>query len=113
MSRAPDLVHGTLGLLILKLLDLQSMHGWAISQHLKGASGGELRTTEASLYSALHRLEQDGWISGEWKPSANNRRAKFYSLTRAGRKHLVKETGEWKRLSSAVGRVMRLRTIEP
>jgi PadR family transcriptional regulator PadR len=71
------------------------------------------RVSETSLYEALHRLEQDGWIKGEWKPSLNNRRAKYYSLTRAGRRYLARETGEWNRLSGAIGRLMRLRTIEP
>lgn len=112
MSRPTDLVQGTLGLLLLKLLDLQPMHGFAVSIHLKTLSGGELQVSDASLYQALHKLEQDGWIAGEWKPSANNRRAKFYSLTRAGRRHLSKETGEWDRLSTAIARVMRLRTID-
>lgn len=112
MSRPPDLVQGTLALLVLKLLALQPMHGWAVGLHLKALSGDDLQVTEASLYQALHKLEQDGWVTGEWKPSANNRRAKFYSLTRAGRRRLAKETGEWDRLSAAIGRVMRLRTID-
>jgi PadR family transcriptional regulator PadR len=111
MSRPTDLVQGTLDLLILKLLDLQPMHGWAIGQHLTSVSGGELQVTEGSMYQAVHRLEQDGWIAGEWKPSANNRRAKYYSLTRVGRRQLSNELGEWDRLSSAIARVMRLRTL--
>jgi PadR family transcriptional regulator PadR len=112
MSRPTDLVQGTLGLLLLKLLDLQPMHGWSIAQHLGALSGGELRVSETSLYEALHRLEQDGWIKGEWKPSPNNRRAKYYSLTRAGRRQLAKESGEWDRLSGAIGRVMRVQAID-
>jgi transcriptional regulator len=112
MSRPTDLVQGTLALLLLKLLALQPMHGWAVGMHLKTLSGDDLQVSEASLYQALHKLEQDGWITGEWKPSANNRRAKFYSLTRAGRRRLAEETGEWDRLSAAIGRVMRLRAID-
>jgi transcriptional regulator len=112
VTRPTDLVQGTLGLLLLKLLDLQPMHGWAVAQHLGTLSGGELRVSDTSLYETLHRLEQDGWIKGAWKPSANNRRAKYYSLTRAGQRRLAQETGEWNRLSGAIGRVMRLRTID-
>lgn len=112
MSRPTDLVQGTLGLLLLKVLDLQPMHGWGIAQNLAALSRGDLRVNDTSLYEALHRLEQDGWIKGQWKPSANNRRAKFYSLTRAGRRQLAREQGEWDRLSTAIRRVMRLRTID-
>lgn len=113
MSRPNDLIQGTLDLLILKLLDLQPMHGWSITQHLDTVSRGELQVTDASLYTALHRLEQGGLLNGEWKASANNRRAKYYSLTRAGRQQLALETGEWNRLSGAIGRVIRLRAIAP
>lgn len=113
MSRPNDLIQGTLDLLILKLVDLQPMHGWSIARQLDLASRGDLQVTEASLYAALHRLEQNGLIAGEWKASANNRRAKYYSIRRAGQRHLEQETGEWNRLSSAIGRVMRLRTITP
>lgn len=112
MSRPTDLVQGTLGLILLKLLALQPMHGWAIIQHLRDASDGELQVSDASLYEALHRLEQDGWIKGAWKQTPNNRRAKFYSLTPDGRRQLAKETGEWNRLAGAIGRLMRLRALD-
>jgi PadR family transcriptional regulator PadR len=109
MSRPNDLVQGTLDLLILKMLALQSMNGWTISQRLKDISEDVLRVSDGSLYPALHKLEQEGWISAEWKPSANNRRAKFYSLTRAGRKQLEREVSNWDRLASAISAVTRLR----
>jgi PadR family transcriptional regulator, regulatory protein PadR len=109
MSKPTDLVQGTLDLLILKILALEPMHGWAISQRLKQISKEVLQVSDGSLYPALHKLEQDGWISSEWKPSENNRRAKFYALTRTGRKKLDKETANWNRLSAAVSQIVRLR----
>ena len=109
MSKPTDLVQGTLDLLILKILALQPLHGWAISQRLKQVSGEVLQVSDGSLYPALHKLEQEGWIKAEWKPSDNNRRAKFYSLTRPGRKHLERETANWDRLSSAISQVVRLK----
>src|SRR6187401_1500006 len=108
MSRPPDLVQGTLDLLILKILALQPLNGWAIGQRLKQVSGDVLQVSDGSLYPALHKLENEGWISSEWKPSENNRRAKFYSLTRPGRRHLDKETANWDRLSAAITHVVRL-----
>src|ERR687898_3170235 len=102
MSRPSDLVQGTLDLLLLKILALGPLHGWAISQRLKLISGDVLQVSDGSLYPALHKLEQEGWITAEWKPSENNRRAKFYSLTRLGRRHLEKETASWNRLSAAI-----------
>ena len=84
MSRPSDLVQGTLDLLILKILALEPLHGWAIGQRLKQMSGDVLQVSDGSLYPALHKLEQQGWIEAEWKPTENNRRAKFYSLTRSG-----------------------------
>ena len=92
MSRPADLVQGTLDLLILKILALEPLHGWAISQRLKQVSGDVLQVSDGSLYPALHKLEQEGWITAEWRPSENNRRAKFYSLTRLGRRQLQKES---------------------
>src|SRR5262249_2461888 len=86
MSKPTDLVQGTLDLLIMKILALEPLHGWAIGQRLKQVSGDVLQVSDGSLYPALHKLEQEGWITAEWKPSENNRRAKFYSLTRLGRK---------------------------
>ena len=108
MSKPTDLVQGTLDLLILKILALQPLHGWAISQRLKQVYGEVLQVSDGSLYPALHKLEQEGWIKAEWKPSDNNRRAKFYSLTRPGRKHLERETANWNRLSTAISQVVRL-----
>jgi transcriptional regulator len=108
MSRPPDLVQGTLDLLILKILALEPLNGWAISQRLKQVSGDVLQVSDGSLYPALHKLEQEGWISAEWRPSENNRRAKFYSLTRIGRRHLQKEAAAWQRLSGAISLVVAL-----
>jgi transcriptional regulator len=108
MSRPNDLVQGTLDLLILKLLALQPLHGWAISRRLKTLSGDVLQVSEGSLYPALHKLEHEGWIKAEWKQTENNRRAKFYSLTRQGRKQLEQESASWQLLSSAITRVVGL-----
>jgi PadR family transcriptional regulator PadR len=108
MSKPADLVQGTLDLLILKIIALEPMHGWAISQRLSHISSDVLRVSEGSLYSALHKLEHEGWITAEWKPSANNRRAKFYALTRIGRKQLNTEAANWKRLSAAISHVVQV-----
>jgi len=109
MSKPPDLVQGTLDLLLLKILALEPLHGFAISQRLRQVSGDVLQVSDGSLYPALHKLEQQGWITAEWKPSENNRRAKFYSLTRMGRRALEKEAENWTRLSSAISQVMTLK----
>ena len=109
MSKPTDLVQGTLDLLILKILALEPLHGWAIGQRLKQVSGDVLQVSDGSLYPALHKLEQEGWITAEWKPSENNRRAKFYSLTRLGRKEMEKEADNWNRLSAAISRVVKLK----
>ena len=109
MSKPSDLVQGTLDLLILKILALEPLNGWAISQRLKQISGDVLQVSDGSLYPALHKLEQGGWISAEWKASENNRRAKFYSLTRLGRRQLEHETANWSRLSSAISHVLKLK----
>ena len=109
MSKPSDLVQGTLDLLLLKILALEPLHGWAISQRLTQISGDVLQVSDGSLYPALHKLEQEGWIQAEWKPSENNRRAKFYSLTRLGRNQLEKETANWNRLSSAISHIIQLR----
>jgi PadR family transcriptional regulator PadR len=108
MSRPPDLVQGTLDLLLLKILAAEPLHGWAISQRLRLVSGDVLQVSDGSLYPALHKLEQQGWIRAEWRPSENNRRAKYYSLTRPGREHLEKEAENWRRLSAAIGTVLKL-----
>ena len=111
MSRPADLVQGTLDLLLLKILALHPLNGWAISQRLKQVSGDVLQVSDGSLYPALHKLEQEGWISAEWKATENNRRAKFYSLTRPGRKQLEKETATWNRLSGAITQVVKLEEV--
>ncbi len=108
MSKPNDLVQGTLDLLILKILALEPLHGWAISRRLTTISDDVLQVSEGSLYPALHKLEQEGWITAEWKQTENNRRAKFYSLTRPGRKQLERESASWHVLSSAITRVVRL-----
>ena len=108
MSKPSDLVQGTLDLLILKIVALQPMNGWSINQRLRQISGDVLQVTEGSLYPALHKLEQEGWITAEWKQSENNRRAKYYSLTRLGRQQLKKETANWNRLSAAISHVVQL-----
>jgi PadR family transcriptional regulator PadR len=111
MSKPSDLVQGTLDLLLLKILALEPLHGWAVSQRLKQVSGDVLQVSDGSLYPALHKLEQEGWITAEWKTSELGRRAKFYSLTRLGRKHLEKEAANWERLSNAISSVVRLREV--
>jgi PadR family transcriptional regulator, regulatory protein PadR len=108
MSRPADLVQGTLDLLILKIVALEPLNGWAISQRMRQVSGGVLQVSDGSLYPALHKLEQEGWIKAEWRPSENNRRAKYYSLTRLGRRQLEKETADWGRLSSAITHIVQL-----
>lgn len=108
MSKPSDLVQGTLDLLLLKVLALEPLHGFAIGQRMKQVSGDVLQVSDGSLYPALHKLEQEGWITAEWKTSELGRRAKFYSLTRLGRRHLEKETANWERLSSAISQVVRL-----
>lgn len=106
MSEQLELLQGTLDLLVLKTLALEPMHGWAISQRIQQVSKDVLQVGQGSLYPALHRLEQRGWIESEWNVSDNNRRARFYSLTRAGRKQLEKELGEWEKLSTAIALVL-------
>ena len=108
MSKPSDLVQGTLDLLLLKILALEPMNGFAIGQRLKQVSGDILQASDGSVYPALHKLEQQGWISAEWKTTENNRRAKFYELTRAGRRQLEKEADNWDRLSAAISRVVNL-----
>ena len=111
MSKPPDLLQGTLDLLLLKILALEPLHGWAISQRLKQVSDDDLQVSDGSLYPALHKLELAGWITAEWKTSELGRRAKFYSLTRAGRRYLDQETDEWRRLASAITRVLDLKKV--
>jgi PadR family transcriptional regulator, regulatory protein PadR len=101
-----DLPQGTLDLLILKAVSLEPMHGWAISQRINQVSRGRVLIPQGSLYPALHRLERRGWIAAEWGASDNNRKAKFYQLTRAGRTRLAAEAREWARLTEAVALVL-------
>ncbi|HXF27309.1 MAG TPA: PadR family transcriptional regulator [Bryobacteraceae bacterium] len=107
MAKPTDLVQGTLDLLILRTIALQPMHGWGISQRIQQLSSDVLQVQQGSLYPALHRLEQQAWIKAEWGESENNRRAKYYSLTRAGRQQLERETANWQRLSTAIAQVLR------
>ncbi len=106
MSKPTDLVQGTLDLLILKTLALEPMHGWGIALRIRMVSKEVLQVNQGALYPALHRLEQSGWIKAKWGESDNNRRAKFYSLTPAGRKYLGQEHANWQRLSTAIGLVL-------
>ena len=108
MSKPTDLVQGTLDLLILKTLALGPMHGWAIASRIKQLSEAVLQVQQGSLYPALHRLEQQAWIQSEWGASDNNRRAKYYSLTRAGRRQLEQESASWERLSAAITGIVRM-----
>ncbi|MGH7551571.1 MAG: PadR family transcriptional regulator [Longimicrobiales bacterium] len=101
-STGPDVLQGTLDLLILKALSLEAMHGWAVSQRIREVSEGTLQVNQGSLYPALHRLEYRGWITAQWGASENNRRAKYYRLTATGRKQLTVETEQWRRFATGV-----------
>jgi transcriptional regulator len=101
-----DLPQGTLDLLILRTLSLEPQHGWAISERVQQVSSDVLRIQQGSLYPALHRLERRGWIKARWGTSENNRRAKYYELTRTGRKQLEAETESWRKLTAAVAQVL-------
>ena len=101
-----DLPQGTLDLLILKVLSLEPQHGWAISQRLQQISSGIVQVQQGSLYPSLHRLERRGWIKAEWGPSDNNRNAKYYELTRTGRKQLEGESAAWRTLVKTVGTIL-------
>ena len=107
MGKPTDLVQGTLDLLILKTISLERKHGWAIAKRIERISADELKVPQGSLYPALHRLEQQGWITAEWRTTETGREAKFYSLTRAGRKQLERELAQWDRLSTAINLVVR------
>ncbi|HUK19028.1 MAG TPA: PadR family transcriptional regulator [Bryobacteraceae bacterium] len=108
MSKPSDLIQGTLDLLILRTLSIEPMHGWAIARRIQQASEEVLQVTQGALYPALHRLEQQGWLRGDWRETETGRDAKFYQLTRAGRAQLEKELAQWERLSNAVGLVIRM-----
>ena len=106
MSEQTDLLQGTLDLLIMQTLGLEPRHGWAIAQRINQISNELLKVQQGSLYPALHRLEHQGWICAAWGASENNRRARFYSLTRAGRRQLATEVSKWERLSAGVNLVL-------
>ena len=108
MSKPTDLVQGTLDLLILKIIALEPMHGWAIAQRIRQISNEVLLVGQGSLYPSLHKLEQQGWIVAEWGESDNNRRAKYYTITREGRRALKLESAQWERLSAAISGIVRL-----
>ena len=107
MSDQTDVLQGTLDLLVLRTIALEPMHGWAIAQRIRQISDELLRVQQGSLYPALHRLEHQGWITAAWGASENNRRARFYSVTKAGRKQLETEVAKWERLSAGVNLVLR------
>ena len=107
MGKPSDLVQGTLDLLILRTLALEPKHGWAIAKRIQQVSGEVLQVQQGSLYPALHRLEQAGWIESEWDQAESGRSAKFYRLTRAGRAQLDRESDNWSRLSGAINLVLR------
>jgi transcriptional regulator len=108
MSKPPDLVQGTLDVLLLKILALEPMNGHAIGQRLRQVSGDALAVSDGSLYPALHKLEQQGWLTATWQKTDNNRRAKVYALSRPGRRKLEKDTETWARLSTAITYVLGL-----
>src|SRR5262249_6415260 len=107
MSKPAGLVQGTLDLLLLKIVALEPLHAWSISQRLKQVSGEVLQVSDGSLYPALHKLKQEGWLKTEWKLTENGRRAKFYSLTGPGRRALAREAANWERLAGAISQVVR------
>lgn len=107
MSKPTGLVQGALDLLILKILAMEPAHGWAIAQRIEQMSNDVLQVGQSALYPALHKLEQNGWIEAEWAASENNRRAKYYSLTAAGKKALAQEAAQWERLSGAITAIVR------
>ncbi len=107
MGKPTDLVQGTVDLLIMKTIALAPMHGWAIAQRIRQLSDEILQLPQGSLYPALQRLERQGWITADWGTSENNRRARFYRLTKAGKKRLEQEEATWERLSSGIGLVLR------
>ena len=102
----PDMIKGTLDMLVLKVLSLEPMHGWGISERIQQISEDELRVNQGSLYASLHKLTREGWIKSQWRTTENNRRARYYALTRAGRKQLGLEADHWERLAWAVARIM-------
>jgi PadR family transcriptional regulator, regulatory protein PadR len=112
LGKPTDLVQGTLDLLILKTVTLEPAHGWAIAQRIRQVSKDVLLVNQGALYPALHRLEQNGWIKAEWGESENNRKAKYYALTKAGKKYMQKEEANWERLSAAIGLVLKIAEMD-
>jgi PadR family transcriptional regulator PadR len=108
LSRPTDLIQGTLDLLILKTISIEPKHGWAIAKRIEQVSEDALQVTQGALYPALHRLEQQGWISSKWMKTETGREAKFYQLTKAGQRQLEKELADWQRLSHAIGLVIQM-----
>lgn len=108
MTQSPDLLPGTVDLLILRTLQKETLHGWAIAERIQAISQEVLQINQGSLYPALHRLEHQGWLEAEWKVSELGRRAKYYRLTTAGRRQLTVEAREWERMANAIARVMKL-----
>jgi transcriptional regulator len=108
MSRPSDLIQGTLDLLILKTISIEPAHGWAIARRIEQVSEEVLQVTQGALYPALHRLEQQGWVSSKWMKTETGREARFYQLTKAGKHQLEKELADWQRLSHAIGLVTRM-----
>lgn len=108
MSRPSDLIQGTLDLLILKTISVEPQHGWAIARRIQQVSEDALQVTQGALYPALHRLEQQGWISAKWMKTETGREAKFYQLTKAGARQLEKELADWRRLSHGIGLVIQM-----
>ena len=108
MARSADFLQGTLDLLVLRTLASGPLHGWGVAKRIEATSGNVLQVTQGALYPALHRLEQQGWIKSQWRPTPTGRDAKFYALTRAGQGQLEAELEHWRRLSGAVGLVLKL-----
>ena len=106
MPRQQDLLQGTMDMMILRILSVEPMHGWGITQRVEQISGDVLQVQQGSLYPAMERLGRKGWVTSEWRTTENNRKARYYSLTKAGRKQLRSEANNWARLSAAVNRVM-------
>ena len=111
-KRKPDMIKGTLDMLILKVVSLEPMHGWGICEQIQQISRDQLQVNHGSLYTSLHKLMREGWIKSYWKTTGNNRRARYYALTRAGQKQLGLETEHWDRLAEAVGRILAAGTPE-
>jgi len=106
LSKPTGLVQGTLDMLVLKVIALQSLHGWAIAQRIRQMSGDVLQVGQGALYPCLHKLEQNGWVSAEWAVSENNRRAKYYELTRAGQRQVKRATEEWEQTAAMLARFL-------